>query len=140
VLAFKKTALTESSPEAPKIPAPSSPSPVRPAAPASPQALKDIRSLKDEKKPTSAAQMACIAAFYLQKLAPEAERKESVSASDLEKYFKQAGFRLPQRVQQVLPDAKGSGYMDSAGRGEYKLNAVGYNLVVHNLPASTTEN
>jgi hypothetical protein len=37
-------------------------------------------------------------------------------------------------MAQVLIDAKASGYFESASRGEYKLNAVGYNLVAHNLP------
>ena len=94
----------------------------------------DIRTLKDQKKPTSARQMACLVAYYLREHAKGEEKKETVSTTDLEKYFKQAGFKLPQRMTQVLPDAKGSGYFDSGTRGEYKLNAVGYNLVAHNLP------
>ena len=97
----------------------------------------DIRSFRAEKKPRSAREMACVVAFYLQELAPAGERKESVSTSDLEKYFKQANFQLPGKLAQILPDAKGSGYFDSAARGAYKLNAVGYNLVAHKLPAST---
>jgi len=95
----------------------------------------DIRSLKEEKNPDSAKQMACLVAYYLQELAPEGEQKETVSTRDIEKYFKQAGFKLPQKVEQVLVHAKRSGYFESAARGEYKLNAVGYNLVVHGLPA-----
>ena len=78
--------------------------------------------------------MACVVAFYLQELAPEADRKEIINTSDLEKYFKQAGFKLPTKLPQVLVDAKGAGYFDVASRGEYKLNAVGYNLVAHSLP------
>jgi len=97
----------------------------------------DIRSLKDAKKPKTARQMACLVAFYLQELAPEADRKEAISTGDLEKYFKQAGFKLPQKIAQVLVDAKGAGYFDSAARGEYKLNAVGYNLVAHGLPEAS---
>lgn len=95
----------------------------------------DIRSLKEEKNPDSAKQMACIVAYYLQELVSEAERKDTVSTQDIEKYFKQASFKLPKKVEQVLVDAKRSGYFESAARGEYKLNAVGYNLVVHGLPA-----
>lgn len=99
------------------------------------QAATDIRSLKEAKRPKSAREMACIVAYYLQEVAPEAERKDSVSTVDLEKYFKQAQFKLPADIGQVLKDAKGSGYFDSPGRGRYKLNAVGYNLVVHKLPS-----
>lgn len=95
----------------------------------------DIRSLKTEKSPDSAKQMACLVAYYLQELAPKDDRKQTISTQDIEKYFKQAGFKLPKRLEQILVDAKASGYFESAGRGEYKLNAVGYNLVVHGLPA-----
>ncbi len=83
--------------------------------------------------------MACVVAYYLTELASADERKDSVSTQDLEKYFKQAGFKLPQKMEQVLPDAKRSGYFETAGRGEYKLNAVGYNLVAHNLPAKSEQ-
>lgn len=95
----------------------------------------DIRSLKTEKNPDSAKQMACLVAYYLQELAPKDDRKQTISTQDVEKYFKQAGYKLPKRLEQILVDAKASGYFESAGRGEYKLNAVGYNLVVHGLPA-----
>lgn len=99
-----------------------------------PPQANDIRSFRNEKRPRSAKEMACVVAFYLKELAADGERKDSISTSDLDKYFKQAQFKLPQRMAQLLPDAKGSGYFDSAARGEYKLNAVGYNLVAHNLP------
>ncbi len=94
----------------------------------------DIRSLKELKQPKSARQMACVVAYYLKELAVDAEKKETISTQDLEKYFKQAGFRLPKVLEQVLRDAKSSGYFESASRGEYRLNAVGYNLVAHSLP------
>ncbi len=100
----------------------------------------DIRTLKEQKQPKSAKQMACVIAYYLRELAPEAERSETVTAKGLEKYFKQANFKLPKTIGQILPDAKASGYFEAAlGKGEYTLNAVGYNLVAHNLPTSKGE-
>jgi hypothetical protein len=99
------------------------------------RAKMDIRTLKDQKNPQSAQQMACVVAFYLSELAEEDERADSVSTPDLEKYFKQAGYKLPEHISQVLKDAKRAGYFDSAERGRYRLNAVGYNLVAHGLPA-----
>ena len=99
----------------------------------------DIRSLKTQKQPKSASQMACIVAYYLQEVAPEPERKTAISVADTEKYFKQAGFQLPKKLGQLLIDAKMSGYFESAGRGEYRLTPVGYNLVVHNLPATNSQ-
>ncbi len=80
--------------------------------------------------------MACLVAFYLQEHAPEPDKKTTVTTQDLEKYFKHGGFKLPMKLNQVLVDAKAAGYFDSAGRGEYRLNAVGYNLVAHSLPTN----
>jgi len=94
----------------------------------------DIRTLKDQKKPSNAAEMACLTAYYLDSLAPASERKKDISSADIEKYFKQAGFPLPKSWQQLLTDSKAAGYFDSVSRGKYKLNAVGYNLVAHSLP------
>lgn len=97
----------------------------------------DIRTFKDQKNPKTAVQMACLVAYYLQELAPQNERKETINSTDLTKYFKQAGYKLPKAIPQLLPDARVAGYFESApGKGEYSLNAVGYNLVAHNLPKS----
>ena len=94
----------------------------------------DIRTLKDQKQPDSARQMACIVAYYLLDHAPEAERKQAITSSDIEKFFKQAGYKLPAKLEQLLVDCKGSGYFEAISRGEYKLTRVGYNLVTHSLP------
>jgi hypothetical protein len=93
-----------------------------------------IRDLKDEKKPESSNQMAALVAYYLSEIAPSAEHKDAITTADLEKYFKQAGFKLPQSIPQTLANATAAGYFDGEGNGKYRLNAVGYNLVVHALP------
>jgi hypothetical protein len=94
----------------------------------------DIRTLRNQKQPASAPQMACLVAFYLQEHAPTEERTREVTAADMERLFKQAGFKLPSRMQQVLVDAKNSGYFDVVDRGRYRLTRVGYNLVTHSMP------
>ncbi len=94
--------------------------------------LIDIKTLKEEKKPSSAIEMAALIAYYLSELAPE--RKQFVEPADMEKYFKQAGFPLPRAPEVILPNAKNAGYFEVVERGKYKLNPVGYNLVVHKLP------
>jgi hypothetical protein len=94
----------------------------------------DIRTLKNQKQPANALQMACVVAYYLQEHASEEERTKEISAADLERLFKQAGFKLPSRMPQVLVDAKTAGYFESIDRGKYKLTRVGYNLVTHSLP------
>ncbi len=101
-----------------------------------PQTIRrvSIRDLKDSKKPESSNQMAALVAYYLSEIAGESERKDAISAAEIEKYFKQAGFKLPKSIAQALPNAAAAGYFDGLGRGQYRLNPVGYNLVVHGLP------
>jgi hypothetical protein len=106
-----------------------------PPTPPTPAQTKgvDVRALKDEKRPSTGIEMAALVAFYLAECAPENDRKPDVSREDMVRYFKQAGFPLP-KAQFLLPNAKNAGYFDAVGGGKYRLNAVGYNLVAHNLP------
>ena len=100
----------------------------------------DIRTLRAEKAPATAIEMAAIVAYYLSEAAPKEQRKETVTTADIERYFKQAHHPLPNRIGNTLPNAAAAGYFDSAARGAYKLNPVGYNLVTQNLPRSSTQN
>lgn len=101
---------------------------------ADPDQVLDIRTLTQQKTPSTAQEMACLVAFYLQRKAPAHERKNTVTADDLKRYFIQADFPLPKRMEQLLINSKVAGYFDSEGRGAYRLNPVGYNLVAHSLP------
>jgi len=92
-----------------------------------------IKVLKEKKKPRSANEMAALVAYYLANAAPKTERKDRITAKDIETYFKIAEFPLT-KTQFTLPNAKAAGYLDAVGNGEYKLNAVGHNLVVHSMP------
>jgi hypothetical protein len=93
-----------------------------------------IKGLKEKKKPRSAIEMAALVAYYLANLAPPEHRKDRITTKDIETYFKIADFPLPTKTEFTLPNAKGAGYLDVVGRGQYKLNAVGHNLVVHSMP------
>jgi hypothetical protein len=93
-----------------------------------------IKDLKQAKKPRSANEMAALAAYYLANLAPEQERKKTVNQHDMETQFKIADYPLPKEIRVLLPNARAAGYFDAAGSGEYKLNAVGHNLVAHSMP------
>ncbi len=98
----------------------------------------DIRSFGQEKSPRSANERVAVVGYYLSELAPADERKAEISAADITKYFKQAGFPLPGHARMTLVNAKNAGYLDAgAERGTYKLNPVGHNLVAHSLPAAT---
>ena len=94
-----------------------------------------IKVFKEQKSPRSASEMAALVAFYLGNMTPKAERKDRIAAKDIETYFKIAQFPLT-KTQFTLPNAKAAGYFDAVGNGEYKLNAVGHNLVVHSMPRS----
>jgi hypothetical protein len=96
----------------------------------------DIRSLKEQKHPRSANEMAALVAYYLSELASD-DHQDSITTADVEKYFKQAAYPLPGRVDMTLQNAAGAGYFDKVGRGQWRLNPVGYNLVAHGLPASS---
>jgi hypothetical protein len=94
-----------------------------------------IKQFKANKLPKSAIDMAAIVAYYLQYLAEPDKRKDSVGPSDLETWFRIAEFPLPTgQIRFTLTNGAKSGYFTSAGSGKYKLSAVGYNLVQHNLP------
>ncbi len=93
-----------------------------------------LKTLKEQKKPRSANEMAALVAHFLENQAPEKERKSTINQEDIKTYFKIAEFRLPRTLRVTLPNAKNAGYFDSAGDGEYRLNAVGHNLVVHSMP------
>lgn len=116
-----------------------SPQRVLPQAPseAGSARIPSIRDLKDEKQPESSNQMAAVVAYYLSEILWP-DHKDVVTTADLEKYFKQGGFKLPKQMSMTLPNATAAGYFDAQGNGVYKLNPVGYNLVVHGLPRSHT--
>jgi hypothetical protein len=98
----------------------------------------DMRTFGHEKNPRSANERVAVVGYYLSELAPAEERKTEISAADITKYFKQAGFPLPGAARMTLVNAKNAGYLDAgSGRGTYKLNPVGHNLVAHSLPPAS---
>jgi len=112
------------------------PLPQTPVTPA--QQPTDIRTLKEQKAPATAIEMAALVAYYLQELAPEEDRKQAIVTADVDRLFKQAVFPLPNRIGNTLPNAAAAGYFDTTGtRGEYKLNPVGFNLVTQTLPRAS---
>lgn len=97
-----------------------------------------IKNFKEQKKPRSANEMAALVAYYLANLAPLPQRKTTINQKDIETCFKIANFPLPQQVRVTLQNAKVAGYFDSAGDGEFRLNAVGHNLIAHTLPRESS--
>jgi hypothetical protein len=99
--------------------------------------IKDIRTLTAEKQPRSANDMVALIAYYLSELAREGEASPTVNVETIRKYFKMAGFPMPRVPKSALSNATAAGYLENVSRGEYRLNPVGYNLVVHGLPRSS---
>lgn len=103
------------------------------------QKINDIRSLRDAKKPNSDVEMAALVAYYLSEIAPSGIRKDGISAEDISTYFKQANHPLPSQPRFTLTNARNAGYFESVGQGLYRLNPVGHNLVVHNMPKTDAD-
>ena len=97
----------------------------------------DVRSFADQKKPKTTSEKLALVGYYLSELAKGDEKTEQFNAKDIEKYFKQAGFRLPANIPGELSRAKNAGYIEKVKKGIYKLNPVGYNLIVHTLPGQS---
>jgi len=98
--------------------------------------LVDIRTLTAEKQPRSANEMVALIAYYVSEVAPDSDRSSTINADIVRKYFKMAGFPMPRVLRNALTNASAAGYLENVSRGEYRLNPVGYNLVVHGLPRS----
>jgi hypothetical protein len=112
-----------------------------PSIPATPEVPKTeaggsahISALKETKKPRSANEMAALVGYYLASLPSGEGGKKTINRKDIETYFTIAEFPLPLQIPMTLANAKAAGYFDLVGNGEYKLNAVGHNLVVHSMP------
>jgi hypothetical protein len=101
----------------------------------------DIRSFFEEKQPSSDIEAAAAAAYYNQYLAPEGSRRNSIDSASLQEAFRLARRPLPANTSYTLTNARNAGYLDSVGEGgQFRLNAVGYNLVEHGLgPSGKTE-
>ena len=100
----------------------------------------DIRSFFEEKQPSSDIEAAAAAAYYNQYLAPDASRRDTIDSASLQEAFRLAKRPLPARTIYTLSNARNAGYLDSVGEGgQFRLNAVGYNLVEHGLGKGMAE-
>jgi hypothetical protein len=100
--------------------------------------VTDIRTLTAEKQPRSANEMVALIAYYLSEMAPGGQESATVNVELIRRYFKMAGFPMPRVLKNALTNATAAGYLENVSRGEYRLNPVGYNLVVHGLPRSSS--
>ncbi|HWY20085.1 MAG TPA: hypothetical protein VNX26_02635 [Candidatus Acidoferrum sp.] len=121
------TSATHSFPTGPQVP-PRANSTVGPET--------DIDSFVKAKNPRSDVQFAATVAYFYQFVAPESERKASLSAADLVDACRKAGWKRPKNPSLTLHNAFHAGLLDKADKGSFSLNAVGENLVALTLPGT----
>lgn len=100
---------------------------------------QDIKTFVQSKNPQSDQQFAATVAYYYRFEAPESERKDSITAGDLQEATRKVGRDRLVKPAQTLINAHGQGLIDKAGeRGAYTINTVGENLVAMALPGGST--
>jgi hypothetical protein len=109
------------------------------AAPAALAKASDIRTFITNKRPQSDIQFAAAVAYFYRFEAPEPQRKETITADDLQDASRQTGRERFTRPAQTLVNTHNQGYLDKGSeRGSYAINTVGENLVAMALPGGTT--
>lgn len=123
---FSQRSIAGASTTAPRTPTPD--------IPPETSSIKDIRQFFKEKSPANDIEGAAVVAYYFQYLAQADEKSDTINSEKLERGFHLAQHPKPKVIGQTLRNTKKAGYLDSATEsGEYRLNPVGYNLVVHTL-------
>lgn len=98
----------------------------------------DIKSFTAAKAPRSDQQFAAVVAYFYQFEAPLDARKDTIDVATMKEAARQAGRPQVSNWIFTLNNAKNAGYLDPAGTGKFKLNAVGENLVAITLPDNAT--
>jgi hypothetical protein len=115
------------------------PDPATPGTPTpSPSRSSDIKSFVESKSPKSDVQFAAVVAYYYRFEAPTADRKDTITADNLSDAARLASRRRPPNPGMTLTNAKNQGYLDSAERGQFRINSVGENLVAMTLPGGAS--
>src|SRR5688500_18133499 len=96
----------------------------------------DIKTFVTEKAPKSDVHFAATVAYFYQFKSPETQRKDSITKEDLVKACREVQRKQPKVPAQVLVNAYHDGLFDRGGKGSYKLNSVGENLVAMALPGT----
>ena len=101
-------------------------------------AATDIRTFVETKRPKSDVQFATVVAYYYRFEAPDEQRQDSISTKvlqDAARLADRSRLKKANLTLITLNNAKNLGYLDSAGRGTFKINTVGENLVAMTLPS-----
>ena len=99
----------------------------------------DIKTFVEKKAPKNDVQFATVVAYYYRFEAPPAERSETVTTDMLLNSTRLTGRTRLASPRNTLNNAKSLGYLDGAGRGMFRINTVGENLVAVTLPSEGRE-
>lgn len=100
----------------------------------------DIKTFVHQKQPKSDVQFAAVAAYFYRFVAGAAERKDAIGREDLQEAARLAQWKRFPKPYTPLQNAAIQGYLDRAGGGTFRINAVGENLVAMALPGGGQEN
>lgn len=103
------------------------------------QRSKDIKTFVNERNPKSDVQFAAVAGYFYRFESSPGERREVILPKDLDEAGRQARGYSFKDARKTLNNAVMLGYFDRAGDGQFKLNAVGENLVAMTLPGTGGE-
>lgn len=100
-------------------------------------AAQDIKQFTLAKAPKSDQQFAAVVAYFHRFVAPEDQRKDTITAKDLTEAARLVGRKRPPSY--TINNARNAGYLTSAGHGKSKISTVGENLVAVTLPGGGEE-
>ncbi len=101
-----------------------------------PRNAPDIKTFIENKQPKSDIQFATATAYYYRFEAASDQRKESISADNLQDAARLVGRQRFAHPVMTLNNAKNQGYLDLVSRGAYRVNNVGENLIAMTLPST----
>lgn len=99
----------------------------------------DVKQFTAAKAPKSDQQFAAVVAYFYRFEAPEADRKDTINAEVLQEATRLVGRNRLTKPYFTLNNAKNAGYLDTAGKGDFRINSVGENLVAMALPGNGSE-
>jgi len=96
-----------------------------------------IKDFLNSKQPKGDNQLAATVAYFYRFVAPENDRKQSITKEDLLNACRLADWERPKHPAQVLVNSQAAGLLDrGTERGTYVINSVGENLVAVALPSN----
>lgn len=98
----------------------------------------DLKTFVTQKNPTNDNHFAATVAYYYLFIATDAQKKDSITADDLQEACRLVGRERFHYPGQTLRNTLNSGLLDKADRGAFKINSVGENLVAMTLPAAAS--